>query len=382
MRKALHNNKRPYISIKNLNMPKNRINQNGLLDHPSELIEAYKKKHKRKHPHQGPCSLLKIFKKTQPFNLANSTLPASFVEKLLSKKVAAWASQQLKFHTETVPNNSYNNSYYNSFPNFGAYSSSKPGHQGYPYHQNHQQVNTSYAKSSLRRLPGQLRHGSSLPQFSSGYRQSHPQQGFSPQQPPQLPLAQQYVSKGSRKVDLKAQLSRMPPARSFRNQGFEPQFSEDSKSETMISLRKRVNSSSRVEIDLQNLSDDESCLLVRRKRLKVAQPAKEKRSKSASRFDKRKFAGIFNRGRDATTAFKAKNEGFSIVKSSSFSGASAFKRRSSFIKNQEIDHCDVSKLKNLSIPKISKSSNIMKNTRDILNSNFEKNQNLKIFMSR
>lgn len=379
MRKALQNNKRPYISIKNLNIPQNRINQNGLLEHPSELIDAYKKKHKRKHPHQEDCSLLKIFKHTQPFKLTNSTLPTSFVKKLLSKKVAAWASQQLKFHPEAhKQNNSYNNTYYNSLPGFGAYSSSNFAQQGYPYPPNQHHLTGSYPKSSLHRFPGQIYQGRSVPQFTSGYRQSYPR-GGSAAGPNGFPPSQAFVSK---KVDLKTRLTSERP---FRNRGSQPGFGvkeQEEKVDMMISLRKRVNSSSKVEIDLQNLSDDESSLLVRRKRLKTDRPAKEARSKSASRFDKRKFGGLFMRRQHQTAAYNCKNQGFSVVKSSSFSSVPPFHGRSSFMKDKEINLCDVSKLENLSVPKISKSSTIMKNTRDILNSNLSNNQNLKIFMSK
>lgn len=166
----MNNNKRPFISIKDLSIPENRINQNGLLDHPAELVDAYKEKHKRKHRNHDQ-SLLEIFKQSAPFKISNSSLPAPLIEKIISKQAAAWASQQLRFYSENAQNfnqGNYNNGYYNKPQNCNPVSGIPSSFNPVPNNSQPIFANSSFAKASSNRFSS---HSQAIPQFSSGYRQ-------------------------------------------------------------------------------------------------------------------------------------------------------------------------------------------------------------------
>lgn len=358
-------NKRPFISIKDLNIPKNRINENGLLEHPCQLVEAYKDKYKRKHRKQGK-SLLEMFQQTPPFKIKNSSLPAALLSKLISKHSAAWASHQLRFYPQSgqqmAPMGNYNAQYYNNPVNFSSFSSFKPSS-----HPQQNQLGLAYANSSFMRRSSFSSHEQGVPQFSSG---SH-RKGINPG-PNRFSHASgrqhfAYLQNGEkcRKRNLKDAL--VNPQRIKKAGVLGPKIRSDMDQEAgmVISLKKRVKSSSQVEIDLQNFSDDENTNFARRKKLKISQSFNDRkkcRSKSASRFDRRNYQGLIKGRQDhrPSGTFICRNAGFSLTNRGSFSSIpSSLKLTSS--KDTNFSPYDVSKIKNLSIPKISNSTSNLKN---------------------
>lgn len=391
-----NNAKKPFISIKALNLPQNRINQNGLLDHPQDLIQAYKAKHEALSHHKSGASLLQTFKEMEPFKVSNSTLPASLLEKIISKQAAIWASNQLKFYKENpeqfknFERGIYNSEYYkkngveiNNLQNLNSNMSSNILSQISPETQN---MNTSFFNrgfSSSQRFPSDHKEGffpSKTSPLEFGSQRYTPlfsknSQGFCSK------------SENKGKKDLRERLlingSGCIP---FRHPEIAKKEGEKESENLVISLRKRPKSSSQVEIDFKGESDGEASFISRRrKQLKIGSNLEEnkERSRSASRFDKLSY---FERFKAQNTKVYSSNSGFSFIQRSPPmglpEGLKYQKEGFQFLKDPDFSFNDVSKIKNLSIPRINNSTSNFKklnfNSEKLKFYNEDTNENLKL----
>jgi len=94
--------KKPFISMKDLKIPVNRISENGMLFHPEMLIQHYRLINYQD-PDDGSTKLVELFKNKNPFQVKNSKekkdkipLETSTIDNLSLKKAKIFKEQQSK----------------------------------------------------------------------------------------------------------------------------------------------------------------------------------------------------------------------------------------------------------------------------------------------